>query len=49
MKTMLEDAEQARTRALADMDARLTSLKGKMGLTEDMVEARIAAVSHKQH
>ncbi|XP_064594874.1 coiled-coil domain-containing protein 154-like isoform X2 [Liolophura sinensis] len=49
MKTMLEDAEQARTRALADMDARLTSLKGKMGLTEDMVEARIAAglVKHR--
>ena len=46
LKTMMTEQQQAGTRALSDMDARMNGIKQRMTTLEDQLDARVASVSH---
>ena len=43
---MINEQQQGSTRALSDMDARMTAIKQKINNMEDMLDAKVASVSH---
>ena len=45
MREIVEQGQGSHTRALADMDARIVALNQKIGQAEDILEAKIQAVS----
>ena len=45
LRAMLGDSQDSGVRTLADMDARITGLNAKISQAEDMLQARIQAVS----
>ena len=46
LKQMINEQQQGSTRALSDMDARMTAIKQKINNMEDMLDAKVASVSH---
>lgn len=45
IKTLMNEQQQAGTRALSDMDARMNAVKQRMTTLEDQLDARVASVS----
>ncbi len=45
MRNILEEGQGSSTRTLVDMDARIMALSQKIGQSEDVLEAKIQAVS----
>ena len=47
LKTMMNEQQQAGTRALSDMDVRMNTIKQRMTTLEDQLDARVASVSYE--
>ena len=45
LKTLMTEQQQAGTRALSDMDARMNAVKQRMATLEDALDAKVASVS----
>ena len=46
LKTLMTEQQQAGTRALSDMDARMNAVKQRMATLEDALDAKVASVSY---
>ena len=46
IKTLMTEQQQAGTRALSDMDARMNAVKQRMATLEDALDAKVASVSY---
>jgi len=44
LREMMNEAQQASTRALADMDTRVSAIKQRMNGMEDMLDAKVNTV-----
>lgn len=45
LRDLLNEQQQGSTRALSDLDARMTAIKQRLNNMEDMLDAKVASVS----